>query len=114
MDKEAKQETLLWLAIRVSGVLVLFLALGHLYIMHVVNSIDTIDANFVRDRLQSPLWKGYDFLLLTLALGHGSLGVKTIIEDLIRSEKKLRLAKKGLFLFSAILFLLGLAVFVWN
>ena len=114
MDKAAKKETFAWLFVRVSGVLVLFLALGHLYIMHIANSVDTIDADFVKNRLQNPLWKTYDFFLLALALSHGSLGVKTILEDVIPNKKVLGGAKIALGLFGLALFCLGLAVFIKN
>ncbi|MBI4369442.1 MAG: succinate dehydrogenase [Elusimicrobia bacterium] len=108
----AKRNTAGWLYLRVSGVAVLLLALGHLYIMHVANSVDTINDEFVRRRLASPLWKGYDFLLLSLALSHGSIGVKNVLEDIIRRPSLLTAAKIILGLMSAGLFLLGLAVFI--
>ena len=40
-------ELVAWLFMRFSGVLLLFLALGHLFIMHVINSIHEIDYDFV-------------------------------------------------------------------
>ncbi len=112
MNKEAKRETLIWLFVRVSGVLVLFLALGHLYIMHIANSVHTMDADFVKNRLRNPLWKTYDFLLLSLALSHGSLGVKNILEDVVHNKKILQAVKVCLGIFCAGLFLIGLAVFI--
>lgn len=97
---------------RVSGVLVLFLALGHLYIMHVANSIDVIDDAFVRSRLASPWWKTYDILLLALAFSHGSIGVKNVLEDVIGHPLLLKIIKIFFGLFCLAVALLGLAVFV--
>ena len=42
------------------GVVLLFLALGHLAIMHLINSIHVIDFDFVADRYQTPFWRIYD------------------------------------------------------
>lgn len=75
-----------WLFMRVSGVLLLFLALGHLAIMHVVHSVEEIDYAFVAARLSGPwgaLWRGYDLLLLTLALLHGFNGLRTVLDDYV-------------------------------
>jgi succinate dehydrogenase / fumarate reductase membrane anchor subunit len=73
-----------WYFFRVSGLLLVILALLHVVIMHVVNTVDEIDYKFVADRWHSPFWKVYDFLLLTLALLHGLNGARVSIEDYVR------------------------------
>lgn len=73
-----------WLFMRVSGILLLFLALGHLAIMHLINSVDTINFDFVAARWANPLWRLYDWLLLMLALVHGSNGVRVMVDDYVR------------------------------
>ena len=73
-----------WYFFRVSGLLLVILALLHVVIMHVVNTVDEIDYKFVADRWDSPFWKVYDFLLLTLALLHGLNGARVSIEDYVR------------------------------
>src|SRR5688572_14356558 len=70
-----------WYFFRVSGLLLLFLA-----IFHVVITVDEIDYAFVANRWESPFWKVYDFLLLTLALLHGINGARLAIDDYIRSH----------------------------
>jgi len=75
-----------WLFMRVSGLLLLFLALGHLAIMHLINNVDTIDYAFVANRLASPFWRLYDFLLLVLALVHGLNGLRVIVDDYVQSR----------------------------
>jgi succinate dehydrogenase / fumarate reductase membrane anchor subunit len=69
---------------RVSAVLLVFLVLGHLYIMHIVNSTDTIDFAFVAQRLANPIWRVYDLLILLLALSHGLNGLRGIVNDYTR------------------------------
>ncbi|MBI3989017.1 MAG: succinate dehydrogenase [candidate division NC10 bacterium] len=73
-----------WFFMRVSGLLLLVLALGHLTIMHLINSVDAINYAFVASRYTTPFWRTYDLLLLILALLHGLNGARTIIDDYVR------------------------------
>lgn len=73
-----------WYYFRVSGVLLLFLALGHLAIVHLINSVDVIDYAFVAARWQTIGWRIYDWLLLFLAITHGQNGLRVIIDDYVR------------------------------
>lgn len=73
-----------WLFMRVSGVLLLLLAVGHLAIMHILNSVDTINYAFVVARWANPLWRLYDWLLLMLALVHGFNGLRVVVDDYVR------------------------------
>lgn len=75
-----------WYFFRVSGLALIFLAIFHVVIMHVVNTVDEIDYAFVADRWNSPFWKVYDFLLLTLALLHGINGARLSIDDYVQSS----------------------------
>lgn len=75
-----------WLFMRISGILLVILALGHLAIMHVINTVDKIDYQFVADRWAGPwsaVWRTYDALLLVLALVHGLNGVRIVIDDYV-------------------------------
>lgn len=74
-----------WLFMRVSGILLLLLALGHLTIMHLINNVDSINYAFVAGRWANPLWRLYDWLLLILALVHGFNGVRVMVDDYVRS-----------------------------
>ena len=73
---------------RVSGVALVFLALGHLIIMHLVNNVDTIDYAFVAARYATPFWRTYDGLMLILALLHGFNGLRTIIDDYLTGGRR--------------------------
>lgn len=68
---------------RVSGVVLLFMALAHLAIMHVINSVEIIDYQFVVRRYMTPFWRTYDLVMLWLALFHGLNGVRTLVEDYV-------------------------------
>ena len=70
-----------WYFMRVSGLALVLLALGHLAIMHLINSVDNIDFQFVAQRFATPFWRSYDLLMLILALLHGCNGLRTVLED---------------------------------
>ena len=101
-----------WLFMRASGVVLLFLALGHLAIMHLINTIHLIDFDFVADRYRTPFWRVYDFLLLTLALIHGLNGVRTIIDDTIRAPRWRALSLGSLYVIGTVFLTLGVVVIV--
>ena len=73
-----------WLFMRVSGVLLLLLALGHLAIIHLIHSVDEINFAFVAGRWANPLWRLYDWMLLLLALVHGFNGLRVMVDDYVR------------------------------
>jgi succinate dehydrogenase / fumarate reductase membrane anchor subunit len=75
-----------WYFFRVSGVLMLVLVFGHLLIVHVINSVDVIDYNFVSTRWQNVGWRVYDWLLLFLAIVHGQNGLRVMIDDYVHAR----------------------------
>ena len=68
-----------WLFMRISGVVLLFLVLGHLLIMNVLDGgVQRINFAFVAGRWASPFWQVWDLLMLWLAQLHGANGLRTI------------------------------------
>jgi len=78
-----------WVFMRVSGVLLVLLVLGHFAIMHVLGGgLDRVNFAFVSGRWANPFWRVYDFRSLTLALLHGGNGLRVIIDDYARSDAR--------------------------
>jgi succinate dehydrogenase / fumarate reductase membrane anchor subunit len=74
-----------WVFMRISGLLLLVLAVGHTLIMHLpAGGVDRIDFGFVAVRWQSPFWRTWDWMLLMLALLHGINGLRNITLDYVR------------------------------
>jgi succinate dehydrogenase / fumarate reductase membrane anchor subunit len=74
-----------WLFMRISGILLLFLAIGHVLIMHVGGTgVSRVDFSFVASRWQSPIWRTWDWALLSLALLHGINGLRVVVQDYVR------------------------------
>src|SRR5690606_20657422 len=71
-----------WIFMRVSGIVLVFLVLGHLLIMNVLDGgVQRINFAFVAGRWSSPFWQVWDLLQLWLAMIHGANGLRTIIND---------------------------------
>ena len=75
-----------WYFFRVSGVLVLFLAFGHILVVHILNNVDDITYEFVATRWQNLGWRFYDWLLLTLTITHGQNGLRVLIDDYVHHD----------------------------
>ncbi|WP_025738485.1 succinate dehydrogenase hydrophobic membrane anchor subunit [Mycobacterium genavense] len=80
-------EKFAWLFMRFSGVALVFLAIGHLFIMLMWDDgVYRIDFNYVAQRWASPFWQFWDLSLLWLAQLHGGNGLRTIIDDYSRTN----------------------------
>ncbi|MGZ8562534.1 MAG: succinate dehydrogenase [Candidatus Limnocylindria bacterium] len=78
-------ERWMWYFTRISGLLLVLLAMGHMLIMHVLVQLTGQEINFafVTSRWGSPFWRIYDLLLLLLALVHGVNGARIIVADYV-------------------------------
>ncbi len=95
-------EMLSWLFMRASGLLLVILVFGHLFVnLWLGEGVKGIDFAFVGGKWSSPFWQVWDLLMLWLGLIHGGNGVRTIINDYARSDR-LRLVLKGLLYFAVI------------
>lgn len=76
-----------WIFMRFSGLILIFLVIGHMFIMLAWdNGVHRIDANFVRERWSSPFWQIWDLVMLWLAQLHGANGMRTVIADYSRKD----------------------------
>ena len=74
-----------WIFMRVSATVLLFLAVGHVLIMHIPHGgVSRVNFAFVATRWGSPFWRTWDWMLLTLALIHGINGLRVITLDYVR------------------------------
>ncbi len=74
-----------WLWMRISGVLLVVLIFGHLFMnLFLGDGVSQIDFAFVAGKLADPIWIVWDLLLLWLALIHGANGMRTLINDYSR------------------------------
>ena len=105
-------ELFAWLFMRISGIVLILLALGHLAIMHMIHTVDHINYQFVAGRYTGFFWRGYDLLMLLLALLHGANGLRYLIDDYIRPEKGRRIWIQVLYGITALFMVLGTWVII--
>jgi len=96
-----------WLFMRLSGLVLVFLALLHFAITHVLNDVVDTDYRFVANRWDNPLWQLFDWLLLALALLHGANGARWVVEDSVRRPELQKALKGVLYGASAVLLAYG-------
>jgi len=106
------RERFWWYFMRLSGLALVILALGHMFIMHVLVVIagDEINFAFVQSRWGTPFWRIYDLLLLVLAFLHGANGARVVIGDYVANRTARSLVIGALLLISAIWLVLGIAI----
>ena len=79
-------ETFSWYFFRISGILLIFLAILHLFLNHVSTDVSCTSYQLVSIRYENPFWRLYDWLLLTLALLHGMNGLRIVVDDYVRTR----------------------------
>jgi len=111
--KHAKWEKWGWLYMRYSGVLLLVLIFGHLFInLYAGEGIKAIDFAFVAGKWTEPFWQVYDVTMLWLALIHGTNGMRTIVNDYTERETVRKRLNYTLWIVCGALIILGTLVCV--
>lgn len=91
-----------YLFMRLSGVALIFLAIGHMMIQHVLNDVHSLTLEFVRQQWTSWGWRTYDLLLLVFAIMHGFNGLRVVLEDYIHNPGTVRTLRWLLVIFMVI------------
>lgn len=105
-----------WLFMRISGIVLVFLVLGHLFIMNILDGgVQRINFAFVAGRWSSPFWQVWDLSMLWLAMLHGGNGMRTIINDYAERNQTRFWLKMLLYVSTAFIVLLGtLVIFTFD
>ena len=83
-DHRSNFELYSWFFMRISGLLLIFMALYHLVWWNLLVGVEHLSAELVLERWSNPLWRLYNVLLAAFALLHGLNGARYSIEDYIR------------------------------
>ena len=105
-----------WIYMRVSGVLLVVLIFGHLFVnLMVGDGISALNFAFVAGKLASPFWQWWDVLMLWLAFIHGTNGMRTIVNDYVTNAKARKVLVWALWVAAALMIVLGtLVVFTFD
>ena len=104
-----------WYFMRLSGLVLVFLALGHMFIMHTLVQLAGGEINyaFVSSRWGTPFWRIYDLILLVLALAHGARGARIVISDYVTDRMARKLLIALLSAITGIFLVAGIAVIIF-
>jgi succinate dehydrogenase / fumarate reductase membrane anchor subunit len=109
--KGAKYERWAWLYMRFSGLALLFLIFGHLFInLYMNGGIQQISFAFVAGKWADPFWQIWDGAMLWLALIHGTNGMRTLVNDYAEREKIRKMLNVTLWVVCGALLVLGTLV----
>ncbi|WP_211199009.1 succinate dehydrogenase, hydrophobic membrane anchor protein [Phytoactinopolyspora limicola] len=105
-----------WLFMRVSGVFLIVLVFGHLFVnLMVGEGINALDFAFVAGKWADPLWQVWDLLMLWLAMIHGTNGLRTVINDYAERDQVRMWLKMLLYVAAAFTIILGtLVIFTFD
>lgn len=106
-EKKGNFERYAFLFMRLSGVALLVLAVGHMLLQHVLRDVHNLTLQTVQDAWRSWGWRAYDLLLLVFAVVHGFNGLRQVLEDYVHDEKKVRLT-------NIVLLILIIATVIWS
>lgn len=100
-----------WYFMRISGLVLVFLALGHLFIMHIANNVENINYAFVAGRWSNPttgwIWRLWDLSMIGLAMFHGFNGLRQILDEQIQNAKTRVIVHTSIWTVMVALILLG-------
>lgn len=96
-----------WLFMRISGLLLVLLAVTHMFVMHIFNDTLNLDYEFVATRWDDYTIRAFDWMLLSLSLLHGGNGLRIVLHDNISSPTIKKASLNLLFLTTLLFFFLG-------
>jgi succinate dehydrogenase / fumarate reductase membrane anchor subunit len=105
-----------WIYMRVSGVALVVLIFGHLFVnLMIGDGVKALDFAFVGGKWSDPFWRVWDGLMLWLALIHGANGMRTITNDYARNNLVNLILKGAILAATIVLLILGtLVIFTFD
>jgi len=114
VQPRSKFELYAWLFMRISGLVLIFMAVFHFLYMHFYIQVDTINFDVIALRWRSLFWRAYDFALLAFGFSHGMNGLRVVLEDYVpRRARKPALALL-LLLYLALVFVGAWIIFTFK
>ncbi|WP_018466510.1 succinate dehydrogenase hydrophobic membrane anchor subunit [Calidithermus timidus] len=96
-----------WVFMRVSGLVLVFLVLGHLYMSNILINAGDVDYNYIARRLSNTTWKIYDWVMLSLSLLHGMNGLRYVLDDWVRDASARFWTKMVTYSLAVLVFFVG-------
>jgi succinate dehydrogenase / fumarate reductase, membrane anchor subunit len=101
-------ESYFWLFMRLSGVALLLLAVGHMVMQHIQNDVHDASLEWVLNSRWSLVWiRVWDFLLLGLAFVHGLNGFHTVMVDYVHNPSAVKIIRLLIIVIGGIILMMG-------
>ena len=96
-----------WYFMRISGLILLVIALFHLLYMHINVGVENIGFEDVAARWESPFWRVFELFLLVFGLAHGINGTRQVLDDYIHSRGWRVVVRTAIFMIGLVIGVLG-------
>jgi len=110
VDQDLPSRAFAYVALRVTGLVLSVLVLGHFAVTHFVTDVARDNSAFVARRLSSTIWIVWDSTMLAAALAHGAFGIRLAIADYSTEARARRFWERVVTAVVVVLFVLGLIV----
>jgi succinate dehydrogenase / fumarate reductase, membrane anchor subunit len=97
-----------WVFMRISGLALIFLTFGHLFMNNILINAGHVDYAFVAKRFSTTWVKIYDSFLLGLAILHGGNGLRYSLEDYIQKPSSRFVARSILYVVVIFVMIFGI------
>jgi succinate dehydrogenase / fumarate reductase, membrane anchor subunit len=95
-EPQSNLERYAFLFMRLSGIALLLLAVGHMVLQHVLRDVHSLTLQVVQDIWRSWGWRVYDLLLLAFAITHGFNGLRQVIRDYVQQPGRVLWLERAL------------------
>ncbi len=103
-----RAEALWWAYMRLSGMALILLVLGHFAIQHIINDVHNLSAEWViEQRWALAGWRIYDALMLAIGYTHGLRGLWQVAQDYIHNKTVVLVIKWVLIIGGGLVLLIG-------
>lgn len=79
--------TVAWLTVRITGVVLAVLVVGHFALTHIITDVAETDSSFVAARWGSALFVAWDGVMLVAAVVHGGIGVWIALREYAHTDR---------------------------
>ena len=107
-------ESYAWFFMRLSGISLILLAVGHMVMQHITHDVHDVTVVWVLDQRWGFSWiRVWDLALLGLAFVHGLNGFRGVVQDYVHNATALKLAKLVIIAAGLIILLMGAVAIVF-
>jgi succinate dehydrogenase / fumarate reductase membrane anchor subunit len=107
-------ESYAWFFMRLSGISLILLAVGHMVMQHITHDVHDVTVGWILGQRWGLTWiRVWDFGLLGLAFVHGLNGFRAVIQDYIHNATALKLVKLLLIAVGLVILLMGAAAIIF-